>query len=286
MEDAKKRLISFASTQQSTIDEKSTDTPKANIKKNEYKKAETMKGSLNNKFKALGVERKKTNHYTSISKFNFMSKGKRPEEKNIPPQKIVDPLEIGEEDKLFNELNQGSIFCHTETNVEQHHSKAKTLVSLLKIKKKKKAKILSGNDKLLSEVYQITPEFEKKIERAKRKKNSMSLKAYQNHLLNTISSNLSKDCFDGLEKSFNQIRSTCNKHYETNYKFLKQLERKEEYIINKINLEESMFEKMMNTTGKLFIKENSFSLPKIKFYRVIAKDKRAVTFYGRRRSNL
>ena len=114
----------------------------------------------------------------------------------------------------------------------------------------------------------------------------MSLKAYQNHLLNTISSNLSKDCFDGLEKSFNQIRSTCNKHYETNYKFLKQLERKEEYIINKINLEESMFEKMMNTTGKLFIKENSFSLPKIKFYRVIAKDKRAVTFYGRRRSNL
>lgn len=245
-----------------------------------------MKGCFKNKFGTLKVERKKTNHYTSIPKFHFLNKGKKPEEVNIPPKKIVDPLEIGEEDQLFNELNQCSIFYNTETKIEQHHNKSKTLISLLKVKKKKKAKILSGNDKLLSEVYQITPEFEKKIERAKRKKNSMSLKAYQNHLLNTISSNLSKDNFDGLEKSFNQIRSTCNKHYETNYRFIKQLERKEEHIINKINVEESMFQRMMNTTGKFLIKENVFSLPKIKFYRVIAKDKRTCTFYGRRRSNL
>ena len=53
------------------------------------------------------------------------------------------------------------------------------------------------------------------------------------------------------------------------------------------DVEESMFQRMMNTTGKFLIKENVFSLPKIKFYRVIAKDKKTCTFYGRRRrSNL
>lgn len=184
---------------------------------------------------------------------------------NLPPQAPVNPLEIQEEDRIFDELQEKKIY-KTEPNNEDYYTDNKKNSIFKPLHRKK---VISQSDKLLSNIYKITPMIEEQIETAKKKKKSLNLKMYQNNLLLTIGNNISKNSFDQLERKFSQLRNFCDKYYETNATFIKELEVSEEQIIKKINYKGSECEKMMKTTGKAFYHRTNFVLPKIKFLQVI-----------------
>lgn len=193
---------------------------------------------------------------------------------NLPPQIPLNPLEIQEEDRIFDELQEKK-FYKTEPNNEDYYTDNKNCV----LKPIHRKKVMSQSDKLLSNIYKITPKIEEQIETAKRKKKSLDLKMYQNNLLLTIGNNLSKQSLDRLERKFSQLRNFCDKYYETNVNFIKELEISEEQIINKINYQGSECEKIMKTTGKSFYHRTNFVLPKIKFLQVIKNRRPNKTFY-------
>lgn len=277
--------------------QKTLIVPKSDNNLMKFRKAETMVDTLNQKNQnKMNVERPSKNHLTSLPTFHFNSNhflifiGQSNNIKKnsvvfspLKPLQPVNPLEIQDEDKIFDDFNRNALFCRTEVGSPEleHHNQGERLVSLLQTNKYRKRKVLSQNDKILSNVYKITPEFQSKINRAKRKKKSLDLRTYQTNLINTLSNNVSKIAIERLERKFHKIRTVCDKYYETNFDFIKAVEASEEQIIKRINYEGNMCQRMMNTTGKFFRQSDTFCLPKIKFYKVILKDPKRNTFYVR-----
>ena len=170
-------------------------------------------------------------------------------------QKTINPFEVQDEDRIFSELQPKKIK-----------------------KKKKKVKInyITNNDKILRKIYKSPPKFEMKLSRIKRQKSTLPLDEYQNILLTTLSGHISRESTIKLGKTFTNLRLSCNKRYETNYNYVKEIEDKEEKIYNRINYREEMFYRIIekNKTEdkrkKVFVNLNSIKLlPKIKFEKVI-----------------
>ena len=118
-------------------------------------------------------------------------------------QKTINPFEVQDEDRIFSELQPKKIK-----------------------KKKKKVKInyITYNDKILRKIYKSPPKFEMKVSRIKRQKSTLHLDEYQNILLTTLSGHISRESTIKLGKTFTNLRLSCNKRYETNYNYVKEIE--------------------------------------------------------------
>ena len=169
-------------------------------------------------------------------------------------KKLTNPLEIAEEDKIFDQLN-------TEKNVNVNKKKPLFV------------KNLTDDERILEKMYKLDQEYFDKLKKVKKLKDSLDLEQYQKSLLYIIGSKLSKEHFKKLERSFNKIRENSKVNIETSNDFIKSLERKEKKIIKNINYTSERCELMMRTTGDS-IEFKSFTLPKVKFYRIIKIDKR------------
>ncbi len=170
-------------------------------------------------------------------------------------RKFSNPLEISEEDKIFSQYK-------LELNKKQNQNK-KSLYT----------HNLTEDEKLLENVYRLTPEYFNKIHKAKKKKDKLNLERYQQNLLLTISDTISKDGYKKLKRQFHKIRDKVHVNIEKSNEFIIGLEKKEKKIIKEINLTSGKCEEMMRNTGFSFGLKK-FSLPKIKFYRIIKVPKK------------
>ena len=168
-------------------------------------------------------------------------------------KKKTNPLEIAEEDKIFAELNDhiNKYDLNEKTHYRNFHSEN-----------------LNENQKILNDMYHFSPDFYDKIYFAKKKKKILDLEKYQNNLLLTISDSISQKSYKKLEKSFIKIRDQCFVDIENNGEFIKGVEKKEKKIIKKIN---NTNKECVEIFRKTF---TNFKLPKVKFRRIIKKNKK------------
>ena len=169
-------------------------------------------------------------------------------------RKISNPLEISEEDKIFSEYKLDVLHKKKNKKVLYTHN-------------------LTEDEKILENVYRLTPEYFKKIHQAKKKKDQLNLENYQQNLLLTISDTISKDGYKKLKRQFHTIRDKVHVNIEMSNDFIIGLEKKEKKIIKEINVASGKCEEMMRTTGFSFGLKK-FSLPKIKFRRLIKVPKK------------
>ena len=131
---------------------------------------------------------------------------------------------------------------------------------------------------LLDEVYKVktAPDFYKRIENLKQKKLKKKLKGYQNNFLKLVKYHITDRNYDTLKDNFYDIRELAGGKYDTNYRFLKEIEKNEESIIKNIN---DLCNYYMNyfenkNLNKIFIKPigPKIKLPYIKFMKILQKN--------------
>ena len=184
-------------------------------------------------------------------------------------KKNTNPLEIQEEDLIFDELNK----IKPKRKKHIHSSSINKKNKNLSINKTKLSTYinLSPEKKKLNKVYNFSPDFFEKINKIRKQRNKYNLKTYQTHLLNAINNNLSKEKYKQLEKKFNNIRNYSYQKIILNRKFLEKMEKKEEIIIKRINSENKKCVTMMKTFSNDF-NFKSFYLPKVRFHKVIKSE--------------
>ena len=199
---------------------------------------------------------------------------------NFYREKIIDnPLEIPEEDKIFEEMNElnkrKSIFSADDKGIKNFNL-TNGFDSNSINKKYFHKRILSQGEKMLNNVYKISPLLIRDLNKAKRKKVDLDLYNYQENLLNTLNEKISKDNLIKLKEKFNDLRLFSKTSYEKkdDYYFIKNIEKKEKNIISDINNINEKCEKLIRNAAneegfKLKKDLKLFSLPKIKFKNVI-----------------
>lgn len=177
----------------------------------------------------------------------------------FPDPIVINPLEIQEEDKIFNVLNQ-----------EREND---NLVNNRPLRSLTQDKAIHPNKRVLDRLYRFSPNYINDIERAKKKKKTFPLERYQNHLLEVIGENISRENKQKLENKFYQLRIEClQSKVKQDVISLEEIEEKEKAIISYINACDKYCERMLKTAGSGFRKKK-FILPEIKFESVIvAKD--------------
>ena len=131
---------------------------------------------------------------------------------------------------------------------------------------------------ILEKVYRIktAPDFYKRIKIIKTKKDKKKLKNYQNNFLKIVKYNISNKYYESLKDKFSEIREVAEGNYNTNYKFIKEIEKSEENVINNINQICYRYKRYFATKNinKLFIKSIGprLKLPKINFVQIVKKD--------------
>ncbi len=187
----------------------------------------------------------------------------------IHGRKPKNPLEISEEDKIFIQLNRDNKINNNNNNTNENK---KTHI------KNHKSENLTIEQKLLINVYKLTPDFFEKVFKAKKQKRILNLENYQNNLIKTINNTFSPKSVRQLEKKFVKIRDDCKIDIDNNCEFIKDLEKTEKRIVKSINKINKKCVKMMRTTGVDFGFGN-FKLPKVKFYRTVKRKKKNSNFF-------
>lgn len=156
------------------------------------------------------------------------------------PKKITNPLEIPEEDQIFEETKKylcykyESMRLRTYNNRNNNYKKSKENKTESKIKKIKQE--LKTSDKIrLNYLYLSTNKISNKLYYIKRQKEKKDLNLYQKHLLDIVKPSLSDYSYMYLKDRLFNIRKKINKTYQNNYKKLKEIENDEEEIINQFN---------------------------------------------------
>ena len=199
--------------------------------------------------------------------------------KNFREKILENPLEIPEEDKIFEEMNElnkrKSIFSADDKGIKNFNL-TNGFDSNSINKKYFHKRILSQGEKMLNNVYKISPLLIRDLNKAKRKKVDLDLYSYQENLLNTLNEKISKDNLIKLKEKFNDLRLFSKTSYEEkdDYYFIKNIEKKEKNIISDINNINEKCEKLIRNAAneegfKLKKDLKLFSLPKIKFKNVI-----------------
>ena len=186
----------------------------------------------------------------------------------------VDPINIPEEDKIFEELkrmkhltkrflrryNLADDFMLENENKEKKKNDEETIKSQNKNHKKSKGKNSESNKKdlnqkllsktfynrniskispdsreLLNDLYLTSGNYFEKLNELKKKKNSKKLKEYQNDLLDLIQPVISQNGYRRLKDKFNEIKKKNDMKKKWNYKYLQKIEDDEEKIVKKIN---------------------------------------------------
>ena len=131
---------------------------------------------------------------------------------------------------------------------------------------------------ILDNVYRIktAPDLYKRIQNVKGKKDRKKLKNYQNNFLKLVKHNITNKYYESLKDKFCEIREVAEGKYNTNFKFIKEIEKNEENAINNINEICNKYKKYFahKNLSKLFIKSVGprLKLPKIKFIQIAKKD--------------
>jgi hypothetical protein len=184
----------------------------------------------------------------------------------------------------------------TRKNITVDENKSKNEANFILSQEEIKKIIDTGNDKIifdkrhvremseerkkeiLDEVYRIktAPDFYKKIENLKQKKFKKKLKGYQNNFLKLVKYNITDENFDTLKDNFNSIRELAGGKYDTNYRFLKEIEKNEESVIKNNNELYYYYMKYFENKNlkKIFIKPigPKIKLPYLKFMKIIQKN--------------
>ena len=223
----------------------------------------SRQNSLNNKYyddiKKVEVQSRKRRNSTcfksnllftpSNSKKLFLGKkNKKHRKKNVTPA-VTNPLQVSEEDKIFDEMKKYLCFKYEQKQKKQHKNhihnnhkirESKKIIPKEKIKiipklKKLKNRLQNEDQKKLDCLYLATTKISRKIYRIKRKKDKQDLAQYQNNMLDVIKPSISDVAFSALKKRLINIRITNNKKYQNNYRRLREIENEEEEVINEFN---------------------------------------------------
>ena len=207
--------------------------------------------------------------------------------KYVKTEKKINPLEIQEEDKIFDQYN--IVNKNKDDNKENQKNKNKSRNYFLGMNSKTTSSFhknsLSEDQRILNNIYKISPQFIERIEKAKKSKDKFNLINYQVNLINTIGDSFSKDALKKLEKKFKYLRNFTYQKISLNKKFISRVEKKEKDIIESINSLNKKCEIMLKTSSDGF-NYKSFSLPKVKFYKVIKKKKKNKHFFKNEESDI
>jgi len=188
-------------------------------------------------------------------------------------RRIYDPLEVPPEDEIFNHHLLKPKTEKIKKEKENSNSKDKRNNN-----SKQKTPYQTISEKILGKIYNNNPVIDKKVFYLKKKKGKFSLGNYQKLLLRTCEPGLSKDSIKKLNGAFNKLRNSCRQKFDTDYRFIKDIEDEEEKIINRINVSGNVYVKLMsksidfNKTHSSF-RNNELNLPKIRFRKVMNKKK-------------
>ena len=131
---------------------------------------------------------------------------------------------------------------------------------------------------ILSNIYRIktAPDLYKRIEINKTKKDKKKLKNYQNNFLKIVKHNITNKFYESLKDKFGEIREEAEGKYNTNFKYLREIEKNEEHVINSINEICHHYTRFFATKNinKLFVKSIGprLKLPKLKFIQMAKKE--------------
>lgn len=166
---------------------------------------------------------------------------------------VINPLEVQEEDKIFNVLNQESDIVNNKIQRPFTQDKA----------------LFNPHKRILDRLYHFPLNYIKELEKAKKQKSTLSLERYQNNLLEAVGDNISRENKQRLEKKFYQLRVEClQSKVRQDVISLEEIEEKEKAIINYTNMCDKYCEEMLRTAGNGF-RKTKFILPEIKFESVI-----------------
>ena len=246
-------------------------------------------GSLNpdlainflNKFSNVrNVNKNRNATFTNTDQNFFISK--KSNEKNneflsisVKPKlslKSTNPLEIPDEDKIFDEMNQinssKNKFNKTQPNFLR--------LNLQNLPTKKYKSYESKNNKVLNELYKFTKEYKKKVYQAVHKKNELELKNYQINIIKNVSDNISKNLIKRLQNKFMDLYEYALTDFEdeSNKNFIIETENKEKEIITEINNNTQEITQRIRTAAydnnyQISSELKKFYLPKVKFYRTV-----------------
>jgi len=153
------------------------------------------------------------------------------------PPKIVNPLQIPDEDKIFDEMKRYLCYKYEKRrlktyNNQRDNDEKKNQESKLK---KLKPKLKTADKKRLNYLYLSTNKISNKIYKIKRRKSRKDLMTYQKNLLEIIKPSLTDYSFMYLKNRFVDIRKKNEKKYQNNYRKLKEIESEEKDIIYQFN---------------------------------------------------
>ena len=194
--------------------------------------------------------------------------------------KSANPLEIPDEDKIFDEMNEindsdKKKFYNTQQNFLKLNLQQKIPIKKYKLYESKNAKILN-------DLYKFSKEYKKKVYNAIHKKNELELDNYQKNIINNISDNISKNLVKRLQNKFIDLYEYAYSEYgdDSNKKFIIETEDKEKEIIHEINNNTEEITQRIRTAAndsssyQLNSELKNFYLPKVKFYRTVRVKKK------------
>jgi len=236
-----------------------TDRNQKEVKFNSISRQNSLNNRYYNNIKKVDEHSRKRRNSTIVnsnllftpsnSKKLFLGKrNKKHRKKNVTPA-ASNPLQVSEEDKIFDEMKKYLCFKYEQKQKRLHrnhiHNNHKSKESRKNIPKenlnvipkikKLKYRLQNEDQKKLDYLYLATTKISRKIYRIKRKKDKQDLNQYQNNMLDIIKPSISDVAFSALKKRLINIRITNNKKYQNNYRKLKEIENEEEEVINEFN---------------------------------------------------
>ena len=214
------------------------------LKYSESKKELNLLNTSNKKsFNFKNFERKNTTYRAPFGneKNNVYLKTFYAKKLKKKPQKIINHLQILEEDKIFEEMKNYLCYKYETKRLNTYDNrKIKEEQKLSKIGsefkiKKIKPKLKTADKRRLNYLYLATNKVSNKIYIIKRKKLKNDLITYQKNLLETVKPSLSDYSYIYLRDKLFDIRKIDNKKYQNNYRKLKEIETEEKDIINQFN---------------------------------------------------
>ena len=198
------------------------------------------------------------------------------------PPKIVNPLQIPDEDLIFDEMKKYLCYKYESKRLKTFDNKKKgkdekknNITKKLEFKPKKPK--LKTSDKIrLNYLYLATNKISNKILIIKKRKTKKDLATYQKNLLEVIKPSITDYSYMYLRDRLFNIRKKNDKKYQTNYKKIKEIESEEKNIIYQFN-------ETCENFVKIFKKEkvshsanynNIIKLPTLNFVSCLQKDKK------------
>ena len=196
------------------------------------------------------------------------------------PPKIVNPLQIPEEDKIFDEMKKYLCYKYEKKRLKTYdNKKEKDEKNMTKTKsefklKKLKPKLKTSDKIRLNYLYLSTNKISNKIHVIKKRKSKKDLITYQKNLLEVIKPSITDYSYMYLRDRLFNIRKKNEKKYQTNYKRIKEIETEEKDIIYQFNETCENFVRTIKKEKEYLGWANyNVKLPKMNFVSCLQKNK-------------